>query len=55
MAEYMTYDEIKLAALLSVSSPTYLINSGKRHNGGKPNHENEAFEVDAMIRQTLNG
>ena len=32
--DYMTYDEIKLAALLQVSSPVLPINSGNRFNDG---------------------
>ena len=35
---YMTYDEIKLAALLQVSSFVKPINSGNRHNRGVANH-----------------
>jgi hypothetical protein len=34
----MTYDEIKLAALLQVSSPVMPINSGSRHNVGRLEH-----------------
>ena len=35
--DYMTYDEIKLAALLQVSSFVKPINSGSRYNIGNPN------------------
>ena len=35
--DYMTYDEIKLAALLQVSSFVKPINSGSRYNIGKCN------------------
>ena len=34
----MSYDEIKLAALLQVSSPVKPINSGSRDNIGRKNH-----------------
>ena len=34
LAEYMSYDEIGLAALLGVSCPTHFINSGGRGNCG---------------------
>ena len=32
LAELMSYDEIGLAALVSVSTPTFFINDGSRHN-----------------------
>lgn len=35
MADYLTYEEMELAALLAVSTPTYFINEGSRENGGK--------------------
>ncbi|KAI9217729.1 hypothetical protein BC828DRAFT_408233 [Blastocladiella britannica] len=35
LAQYLSYEEIALAALLSVSSPTVFINDGGRHNRGK--------------------
>lgn len=34
MAEYLTYEEMELAALISVITPTYFINNGRRDNGG---------------------
>lgn len=36
--DYMTYDEIKLAAFLQVSSPVQPINSGSRDNIGREGH-----------------
>lgn len=36
LKDYLSYDEIAIAALVGVSSPTYFINSGGRDNKGKP-------------------
>ena len=36
LANYMSYDEIALAALVGVSTPTHFINSGGRFNSGTP-------------------
>ncbi|KAG7162658.1 uncharacterized protein LOC121873677 isoform X2 [Homarus americanus] len=36
LADYLSYDEIKLSALLSVSSPSFFINDGNRKNKGVP-------------------
>ncbi len=39
LSEYLSYDEMQIAALLGVSTPTYFINNGSRYNGaisGKP-------------------
>ena len=36
LANYMSYDEIALAALVGVSTPTHFINSGGRFNAGIP-------------------
>ena len=36
LADYLSYDEIQLAALLAVSTPTFFINSGGRTNRGRP-------------------
>ncbi|KAJ3039721.1 hypothetical protein HDV00_011953 [Rhizophlyctis rosea] len=33
--DYLTYDEMQIAALLGVSSPTYFINDGDRDNAGR--------------------
>lgn len=35
LAEYLSYDEIMLGSLLGVSSPSYFVNEGDRHNCGK--------------------
>lgn len=51
MEEYMTYDEIKLAALLQLSSPVLPINTGSRNNIGrvnKDNHVDKAVYVGAV-------
>ncbi len=34
MRDYLTYDEVKLSALLATCSPTATINKGDRHNKG---------------------
>lgn len=36
LAEYLSYEEMELAALISVATPTYFINEGERHNKGRP-------------------
>ena len=36
LADVMSYDEIALAALVSVSVPTHFVNSGSRFNAGRP-------------------
>ena len=36
LEEYISYDEMKLAALLGVSVPTYFINDGARNNSAQP-------------------
>lgn len=36
LANYMSYDEIALAALVGVSTPTHFINDGNRFNRGTP-------------------
>jgi hypothetical protein len=50
--DYMTYDEIKLAALIQVSSPVLPINSGNRFNNGMagndPPHVKEAVYVGVV-------
>ena len=48
ITEYMTYDEMKLAALVSVSSNSYFINSGSRHNRGVAGMEG-TFQPDGVI------
>lgn len=46
----MSYDEIKLAAFLQVSSPVLPINAGSRTNKGiiDSNHVQEAIYVGAV-------
>ena len=34
MEDYMTYDEMKISALLATCSPTAVINAGERRNRG---------------------
>ena len=41
LKNYMSYDEIMLSSLMSISTPTYFINNGSRHNSGKPTPINE--------------
>lgn len=50
LPEYMSYDEIKLAALLQVSSPVCPINRGSRDNKGKrdSDHVKDAVYVAAV-------
>jgi len=36
LTEYLSYDEMQLSTLIGVSSPTYFINKGDRHNKGLP-------------------
>ena len=40
LADYLSYDEMKIAALIGVSSPTYFINNGNRNNSGEIGQEN---------------
>ncbi|KAK7079174.1 hypothetical protein SK128_001478 [Halocaridina rubra] len=46
--EYMSYDEIKLSALLCVSSKSAFINDGSRHNRGVPGPAGN-FQKDGVI------
>ena len=39
LADYMSYDEIAIAALVSISVPTHFMNSGGRGNRGKQGDE----------------
>ncbi|KAI9342935.1 hypothetical protein BDR26DRAFT_859041, partial [Obelidium mucronatum] len=36
LEQYMTFDEMALAALIGVSAPTLFINNGARHNNARP-------------------
>ncbi|XP_072388102.1 uncharacterized protein [Diabrotica undecimpunctata] len=47
--ECMSYDEIKLSALLSVSSMTYFINKGHRTNIGKYEADRSVVEEEGVI------
>lgn len=38
MAQYLSYDEMAISALLGVATPTYFLNDGSRTNYYKPNH-----------------
>ena len=37
----MTYDEVKIAALLATCSPTCTLNKGERHNKGRVQEDDE--------------
>lgn len=49
LADYISYDEMQIAALIGVSVPTYFINDGNRNNQGKKaranSHEKEGVYV----------
>jgi len=47
MKDYMTYDEIQIAALIGVSVPTYFINNGDRSNCSRTDEEGE-FEREGV-------
>ncbi|XP_052755428.1 uncharacterized protein LOC113509427 isoform X2 [Galleria mellonella] len=47
LADYLSYDELKLSALVSVSGPTACINDGTRRNSGVVKEDN--IETDAII------
>ncbi|KAI4595267.1 hypothetical protein KJ359_006941 [Pestalotiopsis sp. 9143b] len=36
LTDYLSYDEIMLGSLVGVSGPSYFINTGERHNVGRP-------------------
>ena len=44
MQDYLTYDEIKISALLQINSPVVTINSGSRDNIGRPGHPGTFLE-----------
>ncbi|KAI0848033.1 hypothetical protein F5Y00DRAFT_270464 [Daldinia vernicosa] len=48
LQEYLTYDEIMLGSLIAVSSPSYFINDGARHNNARP-QEAGTFEPRGII------
>ena len=39
LQEYLSYDEMKIAALIGISGPTFFINNGGRSNGGVESFE----------------
>ncbi|XP_052755405.1 uncharacterized protein LOC113509425 isoform X2 [Galleria mellonella] len=47
LADYLSYDELKLSALVSISGPTAYINDGTRRNSGVVKEDN--IETDAII------
>ncbi|KAG0562179.1 hypothetical protein KC19_9G124300 [Ceratodon purpureus] len=48
LVDYLSYDEVQIGALIGVSSPTYFINSGARHNQGKLGKPG-TFEAEGII------
>eukprot|EP00946_MAST-07B_sp_MAST-7B-sp1_P002597 g2597.t1 len=51
LATLMSYDEIGLAALLSVSTPTFFINDGGRNNAGRKARPGTFVESGIMLGQ----
>jgi len=49
LKDYLSYDEILIAALIGVSSPTYFINSGARNNVAKVANPDEYTERGIYI------
>lgn len=49
MRDYITYDEMKLSALLATCSPTCTINAGERHNKGRVEDDEDKFIGHAFI------
>ena len=49
LKKYMSYDELKLSAFLSVSSFTHFINNGNRHNCGTRVEKREEIEDEGII------
>jgi hypothetical protein len=47
LKEYLSYDEMQIAALLGVSVPTYFINEGDRYNRGEPGKKG-SFEEEGI-------
>lgn len=48
LADFMSYDEMKISALMCVSSKSTFINDGKRDNGGIPGDPG-SFQPDGVI------
>nr|XP_022921136.1 uncharacterized protein LOC111429459 isoform X2 [Onthophagus taurus]XP_022921137.1 uncharacterized protein LOC111429459 isoform X2 [Onthophagus taurus]XP_022921138.1 uncharacterized protein LOC111429459 isoform X2 [Onthophagus taurus]XP_022921139.1 uncharacterized protein LOC111429459 isoform X2 [Onthophagus taurus] len=49
LANCLSYDEIKLSALMSISSYTYFINDGNRMNDGIPSEDKSNIEENGVI------
>ncbi|XP_037826127.1 LOW QUALITY PROTEIN: uncharacterized protein LOC119614105 [Lucilia sericata] len=49
LANVLSYDEIKISALLSVASHSDFINDGRRHNGGKIEKDYEKIERQGVV------
>ena len=47
LADYISYDEMPISALLGVAVPTYFINNGNRKNGGKidSHHQDKGIQI----------
>ena len=47
LADYLSYDEMAISALLGVAVPTYFINNGNRHNYGKidAHHQDKGVQI----------
>lgn len=49
LADYLSYDEMQIAALLGVSTPTYFINNGSRSNRAVPGSSNSYQEQGIYV------
>ncbi len=49
LADYLSYDEMQLSALLLVATPSYFINNGNKKNKGVPGKEGTFQEFGIMI------
>lgn len=48
LTDYISYDEMQIAALLGVSVPTYFINDGDRYNVGTPNFKGKPYQEEGV-------
>jgi len=48
LKEYLSYDEMQIAALLGVSVPTYFINDGDRNNKGVVGHAGKPYQQEGV-------
>lgn len=48
LKEYLSYDEMQIAALLGVSVPTYFINDGGRYNRGIKEKNEDRYEQEGI-------